>query len=208
MSGVISAAFAVVMVPHAAVACRRILQVLDLPDDEREQGAEETLGGNVTLEHVTFSFEEGAEPAIRDVTMEIFAGKRVAIIGSTGSGKSTLVQLLLGFRQPGAGRDSLGWPGQSGAVWLPHPAADQLCAAKDGDLCRYHPGECGHGKPGATDQEVWRALDIAQMKEYVESLPDGLEHKLELSGSNLSGGQRQRLAHCPGPHPGHPHLRV
>lgn len=50
------------------------------------------------------------------------------------------------------------------------------------------------GKPGATDQEVWRALDIAQMKEYVESLPDGLEHKLELSGSNLSGGQRQRLA--------------
>lgn len=67
MSGVISAAFAVVMVPHAAVACRRILQVLDLPDDEREQGAEETLGGNVTLEHVTFSFEEGAEPAIRDV---------------------------------------------------------------------------------------------------------------------------------------------
>ena len=50
------------------------------------------------------------------------------------------------------------------------------------------------GKPGATEEEVWRALDIAQMKEYVESLPDGLDHKLELSGTNLSGGQRQRLA--------------
>ena len=53
------------------------------------------------------------------------------------------------------------------------------------------------GKPGATDQEVWRALDIAQMKEYVESLPDGLEHKLELSGSNLSGGAAAAAGHCP-----------
>ena len=50
------------------------------------------------------------------------------------------------------------------------------------------------GRPGATDEEIWRALDIAQLRHYVESLPQGLDHRLELSGSNLSGGQRQRLA--------------
>ena len=194
MNSILSAAFAVVMVPHAAVACRRILQVLDLPDDERENGTNGTLHGNVTLEHVTFSFEEGAEPAVRDVTMEIFAGKRVAIIGSTGSGKSTLVQLLLGFRRPGSGRilldgrDSLELSGS--CIRGQISCVLQKTAVYAGTIRE----NVVMGKPGATEEEVWRALDIAQMKEYVESLPDGLDHKLELSGTNLSGGQRQRLA--------------
>ena len=136
---------AVVMVPHAAVACRRILQVLDLPDDERENGTNGTLHGNVTLEHVTFSFEEGAEPAVRDVTMEIFAGKRVAIIRQHRQREEYPGAAVIGL--PAArirrilldGRDSLELSG------FLHPGADQLCFAKDGCLCRYHPGKCGHG---------------------------------------------------------------
>lgn len=194
MSGVLNAAFAIVMVPHAAVACRRILQVMDLPDDGRENGAEGELCGDIALEHVTFSFEEGAEPAVRDVTMEIFAGKRVAIIGSTGSGKSALVQLLLGFQQPQSGkirldgRDSTELSGS--CIRRQISCVLQKTAIYAGTIRE----NVAMGKAGATDEEVWRALEIAQMKDYVESLPDGLDHRLELSGSNLSGGQRQRLA--------------
>ena len=123
-----------------------------------------------------------------------FAGKRVAIIGSTGSGKSTLVQLLLGFRRPGSGRilldgrDSLELSGS--CIRGQISCVLQKTAVYAGTIRE----NVAMGKPGATEEEVWRALDIAQMKEYVESLPDGLDHKLELSGTNLSGGQRQRLA--------------
>ena len=166
MSGVLNAAFAIVMVPHAAVACRRILQVMDLPDDGRENGAEGELCGDIALEHVTFSFEEGAEPAVRDVTMEIFAGKRVAIIGSTGSGKSALVQLLLGFQQP-----------QSGKIRLDGRDSTELS------------GSCIRRQISCVLQKT--AIYAGTIR---ESLPDGLDHRLELSGSNLSGGQRQRLA--------------
>ena len=146
----------------------------------------------MTLEHVTFSFEEGAEPAVRDVTMEIFAGKRVAIIGSTGSGKSTLVQLLLGFRRPGSGGFS--WTDQDSLELSGSCIRGQISCVlqKTAVYAGTIREKVAMGKPGATEEEVWRALDIAQMKEYVESLPDGLDHKLELSGTNLSGGQRQR----------------
>ncbi len=139
--------------------------------------------------------------------MEIFAGKRVAIIGSTGSGKSTLVQPAAGLPAARGRPDSLGWPDSlelSGScIRRQISCVLQKTAIYAGTIRE----NVAMGKPGATDQEVWRALDIAQMKEYVESLPDGLEHKLELSGSNLSGGQRRGWP-LPGPHPGHPHLRV
>lgn len=193
MSGVLAAAFAVVMVPHAAVACRRILQVLDLPDDERENGREGALQGAVSLDRVTFSFEEGAEPAVRDVTMEIYPGKQVAVIGSTGSGKSTLVQLLLGFQQQQSGRILL--DGQDSRELAGSCVRNQISCVlqKTAIYAGTIRENVAMGKPDATDEEIWRALEIAQMKEYVEGLPDKLDHKLELSGSNLSGGQRQRL---------------
>lgn len=194
MSGVLSAAFAVVMVPRAVVSARRIAQVLDLPEDGQRQGEEATLLGGITLEHVTFSFQDGSEPALQDVSMEIRPGQRVAIIGSTGSGKSTLVQLLLGFRQAQAGKitfDGIDSQRLSGAcIRRQISCVLQKTAIYSGTIRE----NVAMGKAGATDAEIWRALDIAQLGDYVRSLPDGLEHRLELSGGNLSGGQRQRLA--------------
>lgn len=194
MTGVLTASHAIVMLPNTLVACRRILEVMDLPDDEQEQGEDATLGGGIQIEHLTFSFETDSEPAVRDITMEIRPGKRVAIIGSTGSGKSTLVSLLLGFRQGQEGsirfdgRDSRTLSGA--AIRRQISCVLQKTAIYTGTIRE----NVAMGKPDATDEEVWRALDMAQLRSFVESLPDKLDHKLELSGSNLSGGQRQRLA--------------
>src|SRR5699024_5646425 len=105
-----------------------------------------------------------------------------------------LVQLLLGFQQPQSGkirldgRDSTELSGS--CIRRQISCVLQKTAIYAGTIRE----NVAMGKAGATDEEVWRALEIAQMKDYVESLPDGLDHRLELSGSNLSGGQRQRLA--------------
>ena len=194
MTGVLAASHAIVMIPRAGVACKRILQVLELPEDQQAQGLDRPLEGGVELRDVTFSFEEGSRPAIRNVSMEIFPGKRVAIIGSTGSGKSTLVKLLLGFRQPTTGQilfdgtDSLALSGACirGGI----SCVLQKTAIFTGTIRE----NVAMGKPGATDEEIWQALDIAQIGDFVRKLPEGLDYQLELSGSNLSGGQRQRMA--------------
>lgn len=194
MNGVLAGSFAIVMVPHAAVACRRILQVLDLPEDRGEEGRSSSLKGGITLDHVSFCFEGSSEPALRDVTMDIQPGQRVAVIGSTGSGKSTLIQLLLGFRPCTQGQilfDGIPAGELSGSSLRSQISSVlQKTAIYAGTI-----GEnVSMGSPGTTEADIWNALDIAQMREFVESLPDGLNHKIELSGSNLSGGQRQRLA--------------
>lgn len=193
-TGVLTASFAIVMIPHTLVACRRILQVLDLPDDGAEQGEQVRLEGGIRLENLTFSFETDSEPAVRDISLDISPGQRVAIIGSTGSGKSALIHLLLGFQQAQKGqilfdgRDSRALA--ASCVRRQISCVLQKTAIYTGTIRE----NVAMGRPDATDEEIWRALDIAQLRHYVESLPQGLDHRLELSGSNLSGGQRQRLA--------------
>lgn len=194
VSGVLAASHAIVMIPRAGVACRRILEVMELPEDEQSQGVEKHLNGGIELENVTFSFEADAKPAIKNVSMEIYPGKRVAIIGSTGSGKSTLVKLLLGFRQPSTG--ALLFDGTDSRDFNGACLRSQISCVlqKTAIFTGTIRENIAMGKPDATDEEIWRALDIAQIRDFVEKLPDGLSHMLELSGSNLSGGQRQRLA--------------
>ena len=193
MSGVLNAAFAIVMVPHAAVACRRILQVMDLPDDGRENGAEGELCGDIALEHVTFSFEEGAEPAVRDVTMEIFAGKRVAIIGSTGSGKSALVQLLLGFQQPQSGkirldgRDSTELSGS--CIRRQISCVLQKTAIYAGTIRE----NIAMSKPDATDEEIVAAAKASHAHHFIKLLPHGYDTVITEDGGVLSQGQKQLL---------------
>ena len=190
----LTASFAIVMIPHTLVACRRILQVLDLPDDGAEQGEQVRLEGGIRLEDLTFSFETDSEPAVRDISLDISPGQRVAIIGSTGSGKSALIHLLLGFQQAQKGR--ILFDGRDSRALAASCIRRQIsCVLQKTAIYTGTIREnVAMGRPDATDEEIWRALDIAQLRRYVESLPQGLDHRLELSGSNLSGGQRQRLA--------------
>ena len=104
-NGVLMGGFAIVMLPHARVAAGRIGEIFQATGmQETAKGAEHTFGGEIAFDHVTFRYEGASEAAVQDVSMHILPGQKIAVIGGTGSGKSTLVQLLLSFRLPTEGQ--------------------------------------------------------------------------------------------------------
>lgn len=195
MNGIIMAAFAIVMYPNAAISARRINQVLQvkgMADPIAEQDI--TLKGDIALSHVSFRYEGAAEDALQDVSLHIRAGQRVCVIGGTGSGKSTLVALLLGFHSPTHGQILFdGTPSSQlsrRSLRRNISCVLQQSAVYSGTLRE----NIQMGDLAATEAELSRAADIAQLSEFVSSLPDGLGHEIKQSGKNLSGGQKQRLA--------------
>ena len=104
-NGVLMGGFAMVMLPHAKVAADRIGEIFHAAGmQETAKGAEHTFRGEIALDHVTFRYEGASEAAVQNVSMHILPGQKIAVIGGTGSGKSTLVQLLLSFRLPTEGQ--------------------------------------------------------------------------------------------------------
>ncbi len=179
-----------------AIACaKRIEEVLELKVDnvpEKEDFNEE-YKDSVVFENVTFSYHEGAQPAVTDITFKARKGETVGIIGGTGSGKSTIVNMLPAFYKPTAGKiyldgknvnsyekeqliSKIGMVMQK-AVLFKGSIADNL---------RF-------GKADATEEEMWEALERAQAKEFVEQKEGGLSFVINEGGKNLSGGQRQRM---------------
>ena len=194
MNGVVMAAFMIVMLPHAKVAAGRIGVVLnseDIADPNPEEALE--LKGDIEFEHVSFCYDGASVPAVEDVSLHLRAGEKVAVIGGTGSGKSTLVQLLMSFRLPTSGK--IYFDGRDAATINRKTIRDNMScvlqrpAIYSGSIRR----NIEMGRPGASEAEIEEAVGIAQMADYVDSLPDGLEHMLEQSGKNLSGGQKQRI---------------
>ena len=146
----------------------------------------------VSIEHVQFAYGQG-EPVLNDVSLQINAGEKVALVGASGGGKSTLVQVLLGLYPPQSGRVCFnGVPTaeigldvvrEHVATVLQHPALFN-------DSIR---SNLSMGKT-VSDDELWQALEIAQLKDFVAGLTDGLSAVIGRNGVRLSGGQRQRLA--------------
>ncbi len=149
--------------------------------------------GDITFENVSFSYQSGA-PALREVDLHIPQGKTVAILGATGSGKSTLVNLIPRFYDTSAGRVLIGGVDvreltkrslrRSIGIALQEP---HLFSGTVMENLRY-------GRPEATDDDVVAAATIAQAHEFVLAMPDGYESVIAQGGANLSGGQRQRLS--------------
>ncbi|MCD2255282.1 ABC transporter ATP-binding protein [Lactobacillus sp. CC-MHH1034] len=182
--------------PRAAVSAKRIQEVLDTKSEIKapEQPVQQKIKGHIQFEKVTFSYTSAEEPVIRDVTLDLPAGKTTAFIGSTGSGKSTLIQLIPRFYDITDGRLSLDGIGidqyqiqqlrqQIGFV----PQKAMLFQGTVRDNLKF-------GKTDASDDEIWQALTIAQAKDFVQALPDQLDTEISESGSNFSGGQKQRLS--------------
>ena len=194
MNGIIMASFAVVMYPHAQVAADRICQVLDAEGmGAPNVGEEKALTGEIVFDHVTFSYG-GTEAAVRDISLTIHKGEKVSVIGGTGSGKSTLVSLLLGFRMPTEGSVLL--DGVSTEVLSKHTLRENISSVLQGSAI--YSGTIGEnirmGKPGASDEEVLAAAEIAQLSGFIESCEGGLNYEIKQAGKNLSGGQKQRLS--------------
>ena len=187
----------VMMLPRASVSAQRIGEVLDTEPTvgPPADGAHApTRAGRVVFDHATFAYPGADAPVLGDVSFEVAPGETVAVIGSTGAGKTTLLNLVprlfdvTGGSVQVGGRDVRDYDPE--ALWAQIglvPQTAYLFSGTVADTLRF-------GKPDATEEEMWAALEIAQARDFVEEHPDGLQAEVAQGGTNFSGGQRQRLS--------------
>jgi ATP-binding cassette subfamily B protein len=181
---------------RATASGERIFEVLDEPETVRDAPGARPLPagpGLVRFEHVTFAYE-GGRPVLQDVDLELEPGKTVALIGHTGSGKTTLASLVPRFYDVTSGRVTI-----DGAdvreVELTSLRRSIGIVAQDPFLFSATVREnLLFGVPDASDEEMERAARLAEAHEFIERLPDGYDTMIGERGITLSGGQRQRLA--------------
>jgi len=186
-----------VMVPRAAVSAQRINEVFETIADIKDPTHPVTninQKGLVEFQNVTFSYPGAEMPAISDISFQIKPCEVTAIIGGTGSGKSTLVNLIPRFYDVESGRilvngiDVKDWTQEElreKIGFVPQKAV--LFTGTVAENIRY-------GKKNATDDEVQHAAETAQATEFIANMPDGFDTKISQGGTNVSGGQKQRLS--------------
>jgi ATP-binding cassette, subfamily B, multidrug efflux pump len=190
-----------VMIPRAAASSERIGAVLetvpaitDPPHPVVPELVPGAAAGRVELRGVCFGYPGAEQPVLQDVDLVLEPGRTTAIVGSTGSGKTTLVTLVPRLYDVTAGAVLLD------GVDIRQLAQERLwsCLGLVPQRAFLFSGTVAtnlrFGKESATDEELWQALEIAQARDFVEALPDGLGSRIDQAGANLSGGQRQRLA--------------
>jgi len=189
--------FLSVIIPRAAVCAERILEVLDTVPavgPPANPVVPATLSGLVELRGVEYRYPGAAAPVLTGISFTARPGQVTAIIGSTGAGKTTLLELIPRLGDPTSGAvlvDGVDVRSRDPeALWAQIGMVPQRSYLFTGTIA----GNLRFGKPDATDDELWAALEIAQGKEFVAALPQGLETPIAQGGTNVSGGQRQRLA--------------
>ena len=175
------------------VAAERLFALADVPVPPDEGAEASPLTQALTLEGVRATYPDGRE-ALRGVDLTVPAGARVALVGASGAGKTTLFSVLLGFMPPSGG--TVGWDGTPMSQLKPSSVRAQLAWVPQEPVL--FSGSVRHnlllGRPEATDAEVWEALRLAHAEDFVGALPGGLDEPVGERGARLSGGQRQRLA--------------
>ena len=187
-----------IMLPRANVSARRINEVLEtevsVHDPENPVQPSENVKGTVEFDHVSFTYPEAGENVITDISFKAEKGETVAIIGSTGSGKSTLINLIPRFYDVTNGsvkvdgvdvremtqkdvRDRIGYVPQKGVLFS---------GTIDSNI-RY-------GKTEISEDAVKKAAQVAQATEFIDTKPEGYDSPIAQGGSNVSGGQKQRLS--------------
>lgn len=188
-----------IMVPRASVSAVRINQVLEMQPDiqdahDAENGVQRERGGEVEFRNVTFSYPGAEKPALSEISFIAKSGETTAIIGGTGSGKSTLVNLIPRFYDIEAGSvlidgDDVRLLSQQSLRakigYVPQQAV--LFTGTISDNIRY-------GKEDATDDEVKHAAAVAQAASFIAEMPEGYNSIIAQGGTNVSGGQKQRLS--------------
>lgn len=181
----------------ALASAGRINEIFDevstIKDGQKEDAGEENSRICVEMDHVDFVYQGDKEPALKDITFQAMRGEMIGVIGGTGSGKSTLMNLIPRF-----------YDATGGSVSVDHENVREYSLEKLRDKVGIVPQKAvlfggtirqnmQMGKKGASDAEIMEALEIAQAKEVVEERAGGLDAVVSESGKNLSGGQRQRL---------------
>ena len=193
MGGVMMGSFAIIMYPRANVAAGRIGQIFNAKGmGDKTVGEDRDLEGNITFENVSFSYG-GTENAIEAVSLTIKKGQKISVIGGTGSGKSTLISLLLGFRRPTEGR--ILFDGVPAETISKQSLRKGISSVLQG--AAIYSGTIGEnirmGKENATTEELWQAAELAQLSHFIEE-SGGMDYEIKQAGKNLSGGQKQRLS--------------
>jgi ATP-binding cassette subfamily B multidrug efflux pump len=197
LMSVMMATFMFMMVPRAEVSAERIHEVLDTESSVVLSGSPTPITverGNLELHDVEFRYPGAEEPVLKRIDLVARPGETTAVIGGTGSGKTTLLNLIPRLmdatggtvRVDGQDVRDLDAAALSQAVGFV-PQKPYLFSGTVASNLRY-------GKPDATDEELWHALEVAQARDFVEAMDGGLDAPIAQGGTNVSGGQRQRLA--------------
>jgi ATP-binding cassette subfamily B protein len=195
LMAVMMASFIAMVIPRAAVSAERIQDVMSTESSIRHGADPVTeIDGpiHLVLRHVGFRYPGADEPVLADVNVTVNAGETLAIIGSTGSGKTTLVNIMSRLIDPTEGEVLINGvdltrlaPEVLGSLYGYVPQRPYLFSGTIASNLRY-------GKEDATDADMWEALDISQATEFVRER--GLDAPIAQGGANVSGGQRQRLS--------------
>jgi ATP-binding cassette subfamily B multidrug efflux pump len=197
LMSVMMATFMLMMVPRSAVCADRITEVLDtrssvLPPEEPVTEVPEH--GTLVFDHVEFTYPGADVPVVRDVSFAARPGQTVAIIGSTGAGKSTVVNLVPRLFDVTGGRVLVDGVDvrrlDPDLLWSTIGLVPQRAWLFSGTVR----SNLQYGRPDATDEQMWAALEVAQGRDFVEAMPEQLDAPISQGGTNVSGGQRQRLA--------------
>ncbi|WP_195983690.1 ABC transporter ATP-binding protein [Clostridium sp. D33t1_170424_F3] len=187
-----------IMVPRAAVSGGRIAEVLEteptVRDAEQPVRLKGRAKGKIEFRDVSFRYSNAEDDVLQDISFTALPGQTTAFIGSTGSGKSTLINLIPRFYDVTSGkilldgvdvrkipqhelRENIGYVPQKGILF-------------SGDIA----SNLRYGSPDATDREIERSAEVAQAAEFIQNMPDGLHTDISQGGTNVSGGQKQRLS--------------
>jgi ATP-binding cassette subfamily B protein len=194
---VMTAVFMVILIPRAEASAQRIVEVLETTSSIAEPlhpVAPQQRSGLVAFNDVTFAYPHGERPVLHGLTFEARPGRTTAIIGGTGSGKSTVLSLVTRSFDVTSGTvlvDGLDVREQAlDGLWARIGLVPQTAYLFKGTVAQ----NLRFGNENATDAELWSALETAQARDFVAAMPGQLEAQIDQGGTNVSGGQRQRLA--------------
>jgi ATP-binding cassette, subfamily B, multidrug efflux pump len=197
LMSVVMATFVISMVPRASVSADRIQEVLDTDPSvvpPVDPVRKVLTPGALEFENVGFHYPGAEHPVLSGVSFATAPGQTTAVVGSTGAGKTTLVNLILRLFDSTEGSVKVGGVDvhdlDPDVLWNAIGLVPQRPYLFSGTVA----SNLRYGKPDATEAEMWEALDVAQASDFVRDMPGGLDARIEQGGTNVSGGQRQRLS--------------
>ena len=194
-NAVISISWTLAWLPKVKVSMRRLNEIHSSPDEETIPEGEGDVpnGFDIEIKNLSFTYPDSTKNVLKNLSLTVKQGEHIALIGGTGSGKSTLIKLLAGLFDPSEGEIIIGGASYKDMrkvdVRSHFSVALQKAQIFEGTVR----DNIKMGKPDASDEEVYKVLRLSKMAEFVDSHEEGLDYILVGSGQNVSGGQRQRL---------------
>ena len=197
LMSVMMATFMITMIPRASVSAGRIQEVIETESTVRSPATPRSLSSplaEIEFRNVGFHYPGADHPVLTDISFSTFAGQTTAIVGSTGAGKTTLLQLIPRLFDVTSGAVRMGGVDvrdiETDLLWSSVGLVPQRPYLFTGTVA----SNLAYGKPDATEEDMWEALEVAQAADFVSAMPGRLRARIDQGGTNVSGGQRQRLA--------------